>query len=272
MAAAQGDAGLLSQQPPSKDDALAVRWHFARCLLPDAYVQQASLNSSSAFLAHHRLAGRLRQRFAPYLLTCSALQREHGWPALHGIASDPPALTIGEALIAAPVVTAGATQRVVLLPDGAWYDFWTDAPLTGAHPLVGCAPLERLPLYVRAGMTLPLRSFAPDRSNAVMRVYAGNGESALYEDGGHADDYGEGNFRWVYVTVTMNGNTLRLTRRAAGRYVPESEYVTLELVGLEGRPRAIQVDRRNAPVWYWECGRAEMCLSDDFSEVEVTLA
>ena len=60
----------------------------------------------------------------------------------------------GPDLLVAPVLTAG-TQRVVHLPEGEWVDYWSGAHHTGPADLVVDAPLDRLPLYVRAGTILP---------------------------------------------------------------------------------------------------------------------
>jgi alpha-D-xyloside xylohydrolase len=60
----------------------------------------------------------------------------------------------GPDLLVAPVVTAG-TQRSVHLPQGEWLDYWTGAPYTGPADIVADAPLDRIPLFVKAGTILP---------------------------------------------------------------------------------------------------------------------
>ncbi len=60
----------------------------------------------------------------------------------------------GPDLLVAPVVTPG-TQRAVHLPEGEWVDYWTGARYTGPADLVVDAPLDRVPLYVKAGAILP---------------------------------------------------------------------------------------------------------------------
>jgi alpha-D-xyloside xylohydrolase len=60
----------------------------------------------------------------------------------------------GPDLLVAPVLTAG-TQRSVHLPQGEWLDYWTGAPYTGPADIVVAAPLDRIPLFVKAGTILP---------------------------------------------------------------------------------------------------------------------
>ncbi len=104
----------------------------------------------------------------------------------------------GPALLVNPVTEEGATSRSLYLPKGNWYDFWTGGFLTGGKRIVAEAPLDRIPLYVRAGSILPL---GPDVEYATqkpdspieLRVYAGaNGSFTLYDDAGDTYDYEKG--------------------------------------------------------------------------------
>jgi alpha-D-xyloside xylohydrolase len=61
---------------------------------------------------------------------------------------------LGPDLLVAPVLSP-VTQRAVYLPEGNWIDYWTGQPLAGRRTVVADAPLDRIPLYVRAGAILP---------------------------------------------------------------------------------------------------------------------
>ena len=63
---------------------------------------------------------------------------------------------LGEHLLVAPVVEAGARSRAVLLPPGSWVDWWTGELHEGSRTIERAAPLELLPLYARAGALIPL--------------------------------------------------------------------------------------------------------------------
>ena len=63
----------------------------------------------------------------------------------------------GPALLVAPVTEQGATSRSVYLPAGAnWYNYWTNERVRGGQSIIVSAPIDTIPLFVRAGSILPL--------------------------------------------------------------------------------------------------------------------
>jgi alpha-D-xyloside xylohydrolase len=105
----------------------------------------------------------------------------------------------GPAILVNPVMKQNATHRTVYLPASPlWYDFWTGASMKGGQEIEADAPLNRMPLFVRAGSILPL---GPEIEYATqnpggpieLRVYRGaNGSFDLYDDSGDSYDYQKG--------------------------------------------------------------------------------
>lgn len=61
---------------------------------------------------------------------------------------------IGDSILVAPVTEAGAEQREVTLPQGAWVNLWTKERLEGDQTVVCSAPLlkkEGLPMFIKVG-------------------------------------------------------------------------------------------------------------------------
>jgi alpha-D-xyloside xylohydrolase len=97
-----------------------------------------------------------------------------------------------------------AQTRPVYLPAGAdWFDFWTDRVFSGGQTVVADAPLDRLPLYVRAGSIVPMgpeRQYVDDRPDAPVELHVYPGQDAsflLYEDEGDGYNYEDGAFSAV---------------------------------------------------------------------------
>lgn len=120
----------------------------------------------------------------------------------------------GPSFLVNPVLTEGATQRLLYLPPApAWYDFWTGEKLRGDQQLLASAPLDRIPLYVPAGSILPLgpeSEYAGQQSQAAveLRIYPGaNGAFTLYDDAGDNYNYEKGE----YATVSIQWNDISHT-------------------------------------------------------------
>jgi len=63
----------------------------------------------------------------------------------------------GPAFLVAPVSEQGATSREVYLPAGTdWYNFWTNERVKGGQTMTVAAPIDTIPLFVRAGSIVPL--------------------------------------------------------------------------------------------------------------------
>ena len=65
----------------------------------------------------------------------------------------------GDDLLIAPVLTLGARSRRVYLPAGTWTDAYTGRRYEGNTTLEADAPLDRIPVFIREGATIPQELF-----------------------------------------------------------------------------------------------------------------
>jgi alpha-D-xyloside xylohydrolase len=100
----------------------------------------------------------------------------------------------------------------VYLPSGSrWTDFWTGEGHAGGRTIVADAPIETLPLLVRAGSIMPLGpelQYASEKpaDPIELRVYPGaDGQFTLYEDENDGYAYEKG----VYATIGMRWDDAR---------------------------------------------------------------
>jgi len=108
----------------------------------------------------------LRYRLLPYLYTAAEVAARTGLPVVRPLVfahQDDPAThtldsqyTLGPDLLVAPVFAAD-TERDVYLPEGEWRDHWTGTHHDGGRWVSVDAPLERQPMFVRAGSVVPKR-------------------------------------------------------------------------------------------------------------------
>ena len=117
---------------------------------------------------------------------------------------------VGDRVLVAPVVQQGARRRMVWLPRGEWYDYWTREKITGPAAFVREAPLELCPIYVKAGSVLPMalpQSYVGERAQDVLLldVYPGEGVWDHWLDDGESFDYQEGKYHQYRFTVRKDG-------------------------------------------------------------------
>jgi alpha-D-xyloside xylohydrolase len=144
----------------------------------------------------------------------------------------------GPALLVNPVLQPDATHRTLYLPDApAWYDFWTGASTNGSREIDSDAPLDRIPLYVRAGSILPLGpeiEYADEKPAGPieLRIYTGaDGEFVLYQDAGDGYDYEHGVHSVIPMHWSESNRTLTIGPRE-GEYpgMPASMEMKVVLV------------------------------------------
>ncbi len=118
---------------------------------------------------------------------------------------------LGDRILAAPVVNQGAVRRMVYLPEGKWYDYWTREEYTGPVSFVAEAPLDTCPVYVKAGSVIPTmepRSYVEEKplDTLILDVYPGKGSWDHYLDNGEDFAYREGKYHHYRFTVEEDGS------------------------------------------------------------------
>ncbi len=175
-----------------------------------------------------RAALRLRYELRPYLYTLFHEAATTGAPVLRPLlwafSEDPRAAAIedqvmlGDALLAAPVCDPGQRQRGVYLPAGRWYDWWTGDAYDGPDVVQVDAPLDRLPLFARAGTLVPLAAVnhdgTIDDSVLMLRVFPGDGAGLIYDDDGETFDYRDGAFAVRRYQLRTDGTTVTVSLSA----------------------------------------------------------
>ena len=151
---------------------------------------------------------RLRYQLMPYTYSLAYRSYETGAPYMRALWMDfpndpkvadiPDEYMFGPAFLVAPVTDQGATERKVYLPAGCdWYNYWTNERIKGGQTITVNAPIDTLPLFVRAGSIVPLGSeilsTKEKQAIASVRVYPGADASfTLFSDDGNTYSYEKG--------------------------------------------------------------------------------
>jgi alpha-glucosidase/alpha-D-xyloside xylohydrolase len=167
----------------------------------------------------------LRYQLMPYTYTLAWEARDAGMPLMRAMwlhyPNDEQCKKIGDQflwgrdLLVAPVYQKGAVSRTVYLPEGDWYDWWTNAREAGGKTVTRSVDLSTMPVYVRAGAIIPfdpVRQYTaqPVDEPTTLKIFSGaDGQFVLYEDDGTSQDYLKGKASWT--KFTWNDQQKQLT-------------------------------------------------------------
>ena len=189
---------------------------------------------------------RRRYRLLPYIYSLAGWTTQRAYTMLRSLPFDFPddvrthglgdQFLLGPAFLVCPVSTpmayapgsrpldgASLTRRVYLPAGADWFDLATDELLGGGQEIQAAAPLERIPVFVRAGSIVPM---GPDRDHAdvapnemlEVHVYPGRDTTfTLYEDAGDGYGYEAGEFATVELAWDEEARRLTIGQRV-GEY------------------------------------------------------
>jgi alpha-glucosidase len=178
---------------------------------------------------------RMRYRLIPYIYSAFYDAYLTGAPVMRALVFEYPAdvntysvddqYLFGDNLLVCPVTEKGARSRVLYLPEGKWIDYWTGQVYNGKKTIISLSPLDRIPLFVRAGAIIPMQPdmnyFSEKPADPItLDVYPSGGSAArLYEDNGRTLDYQKGQFAITMVNCREEkGNIQLVIGPATGEY------------------------------------------------------
>jgi len=159
----------------------------------------------------------LRYRLLPYIYSLAGRVTQDNYTIMRSLAFDfrkdpnvygiPDQYMFGPAFLVNPVTGQGSTSRKVYLPAGTqWFDFWTGEALKGGQTIDAAAPVDILPLYIKAGSIIPMgekMEYATQKpaGNIELRIYPGaDGAFSLYEDENDNYNYEQGAYATFKIT------------------------------------------------------------------------
>ncbi|MFJ5713044.1 TIM-barrel domain-containing protein [Neobacillus sp. NPDC093127] len=147
----------------------------------------------------------LRYKLIPYIYSCAHKITTEGKALMRAMVmdygSEPKAVErteqfmFGPNILVAPVLDKGVREMEVYLPEGDWYDYWTDRKYEGKNFIRVSAPLNKIPLFVKSGSVIPMSAVTQSidetlNKDITVHVYPGkNTVFELYDDDGQTYEY-----------------------------------------------------------------------------------
>jgi alpha-D-xyloside xylohydrolase len=181
----------------------------------------------------------LRYRLLPYIYSLSWRVTNEGYTLMRSLAFDfrndpgiqsiPDQYMFGPAILVNPVTQRmyslpnseriPKTRKVYLPRDARWYDFWTGKLIQGGQTINAEAPIQTIPLYIKAGSIIPMGPYLQYATEKAaepieIRVYTGaNASFVLYEDENDTYHYEQGKFATILLSWDEASKTLTIGNR-----------------------------------------------------------
>lgn len=225
---------------------------------------------------------RERYRWIPYNYTLAWENASQGLPLVRPLNFYTPSDTRldnisdeylwGRDILVAPIMKQGAVEREIIFPEGLWVDYNHPSRLYhGGDTIMYPAPLEVLPLFVRAGAFITLADY-PMANTGDYRTdsytinyypYLGSSETRIFEDdlkstnslaeGNHAivTLRGEASMEGISITAVSDGSYPGMGRKKELRFVVHL---------LDGKPSEVKMDGRNARGWSYDSATTSLTI------------
>ena len=205
----------------------------------------------------------LRYRLLPYIYNCFYQASQTGIPVMRAMFIDFPddpvvleytpdgniaerQFMFGDWLLVAPVVYENAKSLIIYLPEGEWFNFWTNEKHEAPLPMVVDTPLDFCPIFVRGGAIIPMQNivqYSDEKSidPLILSVYPSRTSKVqYYEDDGISFDYTRGDFLLINYTCskTEQSITFEIGKRE-GNYKPSPRSYEIIFNSVEQKPSKI---------------------------------
>ncbi|MBB3107999.1 alpha-glucosidase [Paenibacillus phyllosphaerae] len=191
---------------------------------------------------------RLRYSLLPYLYTLFHEAHETGLPVMRPLILEYPhdrqvynccdQFLVGQDLLVAPILRPSTEYRTVYLPAGEWIDYWSGERFAGGQHVMAHAPLERMPIYVRAGAVIaelrdeswkPVLDAGAQIVLTIRSAQAGTRVTGRwYEDDASTYAYEQGTYNLLEVASAFDEDAMTLDLRYLSKGMP-NQRATMEI-------------------------------------------
>jgi oligosaccharide 4-alpha-D-glucosyltransferase len=209
---------------------------------------------------------KLRYQMLPYNYTLAWLNTTTGSPLTRPLFFEEPqneeisniddTYLWGADILVAPILEKGQTTRKLYMPEGTWYDLFTDKKYNGGRWIEKPVTLETIPVFARGGSFIPM--IEPIQSTEeytseklIIHYYADHhvekSDFIMYDDDGKTKDAIGKNLYELMEFKARNFDGMMMfsfNRQVKGKYIGMPAGRTIELVihGIEKIPGSILIE------------------------------
>jgi alpha-glucosidase len=230
----------------------------------------------------------MRYRILPYIYSVFWQHTQSGTPMLRSLHLeahiDPESFFreeeffLGDHFLVCPISEPGAESRLMYLPKGYWFNYWTGERLAGQQELEVKAPLNRIPLFVRSGAVIPTQPKMQyvdefEFEALTLAFYKPNTStsSELYEDAGDGYDYQDG-LSSVKTFISENEQLQwKITQEIIGDFETTYDHYEAKFIGIKTAPDSIIIDKTEMiETSRFEDGQLLIKINKSFKEILIS--
>jgi len=240
------------------------------------------------FEAINRKFIELRYKLMPYIYSTFWEHHKYGFPILRPVVmleqdkienrTREEEFTFGDKILISPILHPGQTSKIVYLPEGKWYNYWTYETYEGGLEHTAHAALDSMPIFVKAGSVIPewpVMQYVGevDLEEIKFQVYHSPYEvnSFYYEDHGDTFAYEQEIYTEKKFVVKGDDHSLSIRQFSEGLYTPRYETYDLKLIGLPFLPTRVIIDgkEQNVELEFDALKRVRIKANKNFKEIQV---
>ena len=204
-----------------------------------------------------------RYQLLPYIYTTFWQYIKHGTPMIRQLAfydqtdkntyNREEEFLFGDHLLVHPVTEPKAKKRLIYLPKGVWYDYWTGEVHKGKQFIKYKVELSKIPVFVKAGAVIPfypVMQFTNEKpvDTLQLKLYYSEEEkiNTLYEDEGEGYKYQKGGYNLKSFTSKSKKNAFYFTCDSTGDYKTTYAKINLVIYGLPEKIKRCLIDKKEA--------------------------
>ncbi|MBD1428160.1 glycoside hydrolase family 31 protein [Sphingobacterium litopenaei] len=228
----------------------------------------------------------LRYKLLPYIYSIFWQQHKYGLPILRPVAMleqdvyknllREEEFAFGDKILISPVLNPGQKTKVVYLPQGNWYYYFSNTLYNGANEIEIATPLDEMPIFVKAGTVMaeyPVMQYTGEKKIESLKLlmYFDEGEhhSYGYTDHGDTFAYEQNIYLEKHFIQNSTKNSVKLLQQREGLFTERYDDYKIYPIGLPFVPKKVVVDGITLDFQTDENGDKYILVDNDFKKLTI---
>jgi len=229
----------------------------------------------------------LRYQLLPYLYTAFWHYIDHGTPILKSLVlydqedvhthyrTDE--FIFGEKILVCPIIEPNAKGRRMYIPNGNWFNYWTDKIVKGGREIWVDADIDSIPMFIKEGAIIPkypVQQYVGEKDikEVTLDVFFKKGKerSQLFDDAHDGYDYTKGRFSLRTFKFTGKQDKVIIQQHKEGKYTTSYDNFKIRIHGLPFDIVEIELDNEIIPLKHLKMnGTHSMIVDKNFSQLHI---